>query len=66
MGEKMKARRETPKLIVALRSYDGADTVIRVEPSPLYMIVDAKTGREVDNGYRSYEEAKRTYPEAIN
>lgn len=59
-------RAKLPKLIIELRNYDGADTMLKVEPNPLFMVVDAETGREIDNGYRSYEEAKRAYPEAIN
>ena len=58
----MKIRREIakqPKLIVMLRSYDGDDTRLRVDPDPLFMVVNAETGAEVDNGYRTYEQAKK-------
>jgi len=44
-------------LIVKLKSYQGGDTALTVFPEPLYMVIDAKTGEELDNGYRSYEEA---------
>lgn len=53
-------------LIVKLTSYDGNDTALQTTPSPLFMIVNAVTGQEIDNGYRSYKEAKRVCPNAIN
>ena len=53
-------------LIVRLTRYDGNDTRLDVEPNPLFMVVNAETGEEVDNGYRSYEEAKKAWPEAVN
>lgn len=53
-------------LIVKLRGYTGEDTLLHVEPDPMFMVVNAETGREIDNGYRSYKEAKERYPEAIN
>lgn len=48
-------------LIVKLTGYKGGDTGLLVVPEPLYMVVDAKTGEELDNGYRSFEEAKEAW-----
>ena len=45
-------------LIVKLTGYCGDDTVLSMSPDPLFMVVDAKTGRELDNGYRSFSEAQ--------
>lgn len=44
-------------LIVKLTSYEGKDTFIKVSPNPLFCVIDAVTGEELDNGYRSEQEA---------
>ena len=48
-------------LIVELKSYNGNDTRLQCIPNPLYMVVDSTTGKELDNGYRSFEEAKEAW-----
>ncbi len=48
-------------LIVKLTSYEGDDTAMTVDPDPLYMVVDAVTGEEMDNGYKSHEHAKEIW-----
>jgi len=48
-------------LIVRLKSYMGEDTRLEVYPDPLFIVINAETGNEIDNGYRSYNEAKRAY-----
>ncbi len=68
-------------LIVKLQSYTGKDTYLEVasydhsedwqfglEPNRdyIYMIVDNETGEELDNGYRSKEEAGQAWPDAVN
>ena len=57
--EKMNEKKEKKTcLVVKLTNYQGNDTSLTVDPDPLFMIVDAVTGEEVDNGYRSFKEAK--------
>ncbi len=53
-------------MIVKLTCYGGVNTSLVVQPDPLYMVVNARTGEEIDNGYRSWEEAVKSWPEAIN
>ena len=48
-------------IIVKLKSYVGDDTFMNVFPDPLYMVVDADTGEELDNGYKSREEALKKW-----
>lgn len=50
-------------LIVELNGYQGEDTEVVVSPESIFMIVDAKTGEELDNGYRSFEEAQEAWEE---
>jgi hypothetical protein len=45
-------------LIIRLDSYAGDDTYLDASPNPLYCIVNAVTGEVLDNGYRSFEEAR--------
>jgi len=48
-------------LIVELAGYQGDDTELRVTPDPLFMVVDAVTGEDLDNGYRSFDEAVKAW-----
>jgi len=64
--DKKKSIFDEKMLIIKLTSYQGNDTALEVAPNPLFMIVNAKTGQEIDNGYRSYKEAKNVCPNAIN
>ena len=48
-------------LVVKLTSYVGNDTSITVTPYPLYMVINAETGEELDNGYRTFEEAEEAW-----
>jgi len=57
---------EKPVLIVELTGYVGKNTSLDVCPTPLFMVIDAITGEELDNGYRSFEEALECWPNAIN
>ena len=52
---------KTKVLIVELKGYIGNDTDLRVIPDPLFMVVDAETGEDLDNGYRSFDEAVRAW-----
>ncbi len=52
---------KNPILIIKLKGYRGNNTELKVTPDPLYMVVDSVTGEELDNGYRSFEEAKKTW-----
>ena len=62
-------------LIVKLKSYVGEDTYLhcggyfgkeRKRKDYLYMVVDSRTGEELDIGYRSKLEARKYWPDAIN
>lgn len=48
-------------LVTKLSNYKGNDTGLIVTPNPLFMIIDAKTGKELDTGYRSFEEAAEAW-----
>jgi len=48
-------------LIVKLTGYIGNDTSLTVSPEPLFMVVNAISGAELDNGYRSFEEAQEAW-----
>ena len=63
---KKKSDLDRKVLIIKLKSYQGNDTALEVTPDPLFMVIDAKTGEEVDNGYRSHREAKAVFGKAIN
>jgi hypothetical protein len=36
------------------------------ESTDVFMIVDRNTGEELDNGYQSFAEASKAWPEAVN
>lgn len=59
-------RNTCPVVIVKLTNYDGNDTRLDVTPEPLFMVVDPYTGEELDNGYRSRQEAAKAWPLALN
>jgi hypothetical protein len=62
----MPTKSDRKPLIVKLTSYAGVNTTLSVQPDPLFMVVDSETGKELDNGYTSWADAVRYWPEAIN
>ena len=60
-------------LIVKLGGYEGNKSYLRCgvvedefEENSMYMVIDARTGEEIDIGYPSFDDAKKVFPNAIN
>ena len=52
-------------LIVKLTAFTGPHSTLFVNPDPLFMVVDAEDGEELDNGYQSDEEARKIWKDFL-